>query len=151
MVASGSRSSTHSSRTLPTMSHNCRCSTSNTFFTWRVYCSWGAGSSNITSQCNNWNQDPASGNTGMIIRVDNTICFTTGYACADTAAGNMLDCLTQQIGTGAECSFTGDSFVNSSFPNIRTYVTSKDGSGRIGTLQNAFCDAMTAFTPCSKH
>lgn len=121
------------------------------FYQWRVYCSWAAGSAGVSSKCSNWNQDVTSNYIGLVINVDPTVCPTDGYACAVIAAGNMLDCLTQQVSTGDNCTFTGSQFVIDAFPSIRSYVTRKDVAGRPGTLQNAFCDALASFTPCSKH
>lgn len=121
------------------------------FYQWRVFCSWSAGNSGITSQCSSWNQDPTSNYRGFVLNVDPTVCPTDRYQCAFIAAGNMLDCLTQQVSNGGACTFKGADFINRSFPNIRALVTQKDNIGRPGTLQNAFCDALASFRACSKH
>lgn len=111
-------------------------------YAWRVYCSYVT----VTSHCSNWNQ--ALGN-GSLFEVTNSLCLGDGYPCASGAAGDMKDCLTDVQTYG--CSFTGQSWVNTNFPSLATYILAKDAVGHSGTLQNAFCDAMRPYKPCSNH
>jgi hypothetical protein len=104
-------------------------------YAWRIYCSDTSG----YGECGSWNVDKGNGRE---FYVSTTSCMSSDkYVCASYAAGNMLDYM-QNL-------WQNSSFYNSSFPNFRTYVLQTDGTGNRGTLQNAFCDAITTVWYCA--
>jgi hypothetical protein len=115
-------------------------------YSWIVYCSYQT----VTNECQNWNNNATTNNTGALFYTTTSDCPGDGYPCAKLAADNMITCLYNY--SIANCQFTNQSWVQGAFPNTNTYLTQKDVEGHPGTLANALCDAMSAAQfPCSNH